>query len=291
MSDWRQLYPFESRYFQLPGGPRMHYLQEGRGEPVLMLHGNPTWSFFYRDLIRELRGSFRCIAPDHIGCGLSEKPGASYPYQLQQHIDNVRALIQHLGLAKFHLVVHDWGGAIGLGVASYLSEYVQSLTVLNTAAFPFASIPWRIAVCRTPVLGKLLVQGGNAFAVAATVMTTVKPLPDVVKAGYLHPYNSFANRIATHKFVLDIPMSPSHPSYPALLRSQQGVCDMAGKPVRIFWGMRDWCFHTGILAEWRKRLPHAEVSTWEDAGHYLLEDRGAQINPAIAAFLNRNKVC
>lgn len=288
MSDWRTLYPFESHHLQLQDGQRLHYLKEGKGPAVLMLHGNPTWSFFYRDLIPILRDRFCCIAPDHIGCGLSDKPGDAYPYTLQQHTDNALALIESLGLSSFHLIVHDWGGAIGLALASHLPERIASLTVLNTAAFPFPSIPRRIALCRTPLLGRLMVQGANAFARAATFMTTVRPLPAAVKAGYLHPYNNFANRIATYRFVKDIPLSPQHPSYPALLRSQNGVELMAKRPVRIFWGMRDWCFHPGILAEWRRRLPHAEVSTWEDAGHYLLEDRGGQINPAIAAFLQRN---
>ncbi|MCD8483074.1 MAG: hypothetical protein LR015_10670 [Verrucomicrobia bacterium] len=166
----------------------------------------------------------------------------------------------------------------------HIPHRIRSLTVLNTAAFPFHSIPYRIAVCRTPLLGKWLVQGLNAFARAATRMTTVKPLDPAVKAGYLHPYDSYRNRIATHRFVVDIPTNLLHPSYAALYKAEQGVLSMQDKPVRIFWGMRDWCFHSGILAEWRKRLPKAEVSVWEDAGHYLLEDRGTPNQPRYRCF-------
>src|SRR3989338_6551111 len=116
LDSWRKLYPFESHFLDLEG-VRYHYVDEGRGEPVVLLHGNPTWSFYYRRLILDLRQRYRVIAPDHIGCGFSDKP-QRYAYTLEQHIANGQALIERLGLARIALVMHDWGGAIGMGSAT-----------------------------------------------------------------------------------------------------------------------------------------------------------------------------
>ena len=131
-------YPFRSCFFDLqvdsketaPGSGsfdplRLHYLDEGAGEAVLMLHGNPTWSFFYRNIIRELRDSFRCVAPDHIGCGLSSKP-QRYGYRLSDHIENLATLVDSLNLESFHLIVHDWGGPIGMALAERMPEAIRN---------------------------------------------------------------------------------------------------------------------------------------------------------------------
>ena len=115
--DVRQLYPFDGRLYLLTNGHCLHYLDEGAGPPVLMLHGNPTWSFYYRDLVLGLRDHFRCIVPDHLGCGLSDKP-QDFSYRLEDHIRHVEELVEHLQLERVHLVVHDWGGAIGMGFAT-----------------------------------------------------------------------------------------------------------------------------------------------------------------------------
>ena len=127
-------YPFQSHYFNLEDSQRLHYLDEGSGDVILMLHGNPTWSYYYRHLIKTLSKNYRVIAPDHIGCGLSSKP-QDYNYNLSNHIHNVEKLIEKLGIKKFSLVVHDWGGAIGLGLATKYPSRLQKLIILNTAAF------------------------------------------------------------------------------------------------------------------------------------------------------------
>ena len=132
-----ETYPFAQNSHDLPGSIRMNYVDHGEGESVLLLHGNPSWSFLYRDLVQQLSANqFRCIAPDHIGCGLSDKPQA-YSYTLRKHIDNIESLAERLKLDSFHLVVHDWGGAIGCGLAVRNPERVRSLSILNTAAFRF----------------------------------------------------------------------------------------------------------------------------------------------------------
>ena len=155
LPDWlRRLYPFEPGSFPC-GSARMSYVDEGprSDEGVLLVHGNPTWSFFFRELIGRLASAgMRCVAPDHIGMGLSDKPG-DYPYRLAVHIANIEGLVAALGLRRVHLVVHDWGGAIGFGLAVRHPGSVGRIVILNTAAFPSPRIPLRISLCRMPLVG------------------------------------------------------------------------------------------------------------------------------------------
>jgi pimeloyl-ACP methyl ester carboxylesterase len=282
---WRSLYPFDSRWLSL-GGPRYHYVDEGAGETLLLVHGNPTWSFYWRDLILPLRDRYRLVAPDHIGCGLSDKP-QDYPYRLAQHIDNLKRLILELDLRDITLCVHDWGGAIGLGAAVDLPERFARLVICNTAAFRCATMPKRIRICRTPVLGPLAVRGFNAFARAALTMATEKPerFTPTVKAGLLAPYDSWAHRVAIQRFVEDIPMHAGHPSYARLMQIEEGLPSLADKPIATFWGMRDWCFTPAMLERFEAIFPNAEVHRFVDAGHYVVEDAHERIVPALEAFL------
>lgn len=281
---WLQVqYPFDRHVFDV-GGARLNFIDAGQGPPVVMLHGNPTWSFFYRNLVLGLQSTNRCLVPDHLGCGLSDKPQDA-DYSLAAHIRRTRDWIQSLDIDKFHLVVHDWGGAIGFGVADSLRDKVNSISILNTAAFTFPSIPLRISVCRWPLVGRLLVRGLNGFVEAATKMTTVNPLPEAVVEGYRYPYTNWHDRVAVNAFVNEIPMRRSHPSWNTLKRIEESLPFWRDKPVQILWGMQDWCFHPGILAEWEKRLPEATVYRFAEAGHYLMEDAGDAIYPAIREFV------
>lgn len=288
MENWRSEYPFESHYLDVGDGVRMHYLDEGprHDEAVVLLHGNPTWSFYYRHLVQALRGQMRCIVPDHVGMGLSDKP-ARYPYQLARRIGDVQQLIAHLRLKRIHLVVHDWGGAIGMGVATRAADATGRIVILNTAAFPDERIPGRIAVCRWPVLGAVLVRGFNGFAGPAVKMAVTKPLPPAVRAGYLAPYDSWANRVAVHQFVRDIPMSADHPSRPILQQIGIDLAWLRAKPVLIGWGGRDFCFNDHFYERWQQLLPQAETEHYADAGHYVLEDARERLVPRIVEFLGR----
>lgn len=279
----RVLYPFEPHLHPTAEG-NLHYVDEGQGDAIVFLHGNPTWSFFYREVILALRSRYRCLALDHLGCGLSDKPQQAH-YRLAGHIERALSWLQSLQLKRFHLVVHDWGGAIGMGVAKAIPDQVHSLTILNTAAFPFPSIPPRIAACRIPLLGKLAVRGANLFAVKATELTTVQPLSPAAKDGFLFPYGSWANRVAIHAFVKDIPMSKRHPSWQCLYEIGDSISRWRKHPVQIIWGMQDWCFHTGILDEWQRRLPEAVVHRIDDAGHYLIEDAPETVIGLLSEFL------
>lgn len=297
---WRSQYPFGSHFLPV-GGFNLHYVDEGPGStstaesndhalgPVLMIHGNPTWSFYYRNLILALREHRRCIAVDHIGCGLSDKP-ADFDYCLQQHIDNVTALVEHLDLSNVTLVAHDWGGSIGLGALLAMKERFKRIVLFNTAAFPPPYIPFRIRVCRWPIVGKIGLQGFNLFAKAAIRMATEQKggLPSTVAEGLLAPYDSWNNRIATYQFVKDIPLSRSHRTWSVLEGIEKQLPDLSSMPSLLMWGMKDWCFRPECLERFESYWPQAEVHRYEDAGHYVVEDELEKIVPTLQDFLNRN---
>ncbi len=281
------LYPFAPRSFLTPRSAYLSYVDVGprSDEAVLMLHGNPTWSFFYRDLIQELSPQFRCIAPDHIGMGLSEKP-SNYDYRLATRIADIEALVASLGLKRVHLVVHDWGGAIGFGFATRHPGLIGKITILNTAAFVSDRIPPRIALCRLPVVGEWLVRALNGFAKPAIWMAMhTRTLDPEEKRGYLFPYDSWASRIAVHRFVADIPLEPNHPSRETLAQIERDLRLLDGQPKLIIWGGKDFCFNDDFLARWRKIYPTARVEYLAEAGHYVLDDAGASARDKIREFL------
>ena len=274
-------------------GLSYHYLDEGDGEPLVMVHGNPTWSFYYRSLVQALSGRYRCIAPDHIGCGLSDKPAATdYDYRLQSRVDDLEAFVDQLHLDnKITLVLHDWGGMIGMALAVRRPRRIGRLIILNTAAFlPPAGkrLPLRLRLIRDfKLLSIPAVLGLNLFSRGALVMAAHKKLPAPVKAGLTAPYNNWKNRIATLKFVQDIPLRQQDPSY-ALVKSVDTQLEvLAGKPMLICWGENDFVFDMDYLAEWRRRFPDAQVHTFAHAGHYVLEDEPHKVIQLIEHFLKR----
>ncbi len=281
------LYPFRPREHVTPRGARMSYVDAGGegDEAVLMLHGNPTWSFYYRELIQAISPHRRCIAPDHIGMGLSEKP-QDYDYTLATRIDDIVELVRALGLQEVDLVVHDWGGAIGFGVAARLPELIRRIVILNTGAFPLDHIPARIALCRAPVIGRPLVRGLNGFAWPATWMAmSRRALSPDEQRGYLLPYDNWANRVAVHAFVEDIPMGPDHPSWLTLCGVADGIAQFHSHRALIIWGGQDFCFNDRFYEEWRERLPRAETFYLDDAGHYVLDDARGDAVPRATEFL------
>ncbi len=279
--------------FLLRDGLRLAYRDEGQGEPLLLLHGNPTWSFFYRNLIASLKDSYRLIAPDHVGCGLSDKPGDDrYDYTLSSRIDDLDALVSHLNLGdNITLVLHDWGGMIGMGWAHRNPGRVKRLVLLNTAAFllpPGRSLPWQIWLVRNTPLGPLLVRGLGAFSGGLVRYCSVKPLPPEVRAAYLAPHDSWANRISVLRFVEDIPTRPRDRSYSLVRSVMDGLGQFRDLPLLICWGEKDFVFDGHFLAEWRRRFPGAEVHSFPRAGHLVLEDAGEEIYPLVRDFLQRH---
>jgi haloalkane dehalogenase len=287
----RELYPFEGRFLDLEGG-RMHFLDEGsaEGAPVLMLHGNPSWSFLFRDLVKAWRPHGRAIVPDHIGMGLSDKPEDDrYPYTLSRRVDDVEALLAHLGITgPVSLVLHDWGGMIGMAWAARHPERVARIVAMNTAAFrlpPTKPFPWPLRIVRDTPLGRGLVRGFNAFAEVASRVCVVRPLAPEVRAAFVAPYDSWTHRVATHRFVADIPLGPGDPAWRTVLEVEQALPGLAHVPVLLGWGARDFVFDDHFLREWQARFPHAVTHRYADAGHYVLEDAGDALIPEIVRFL------
>lgn len=286
------LYPFEPRAFDRDG-LTMSYVDEGEGDPVVMVHGNPTWSFYYRDLIQGIRGVCRTIVPDHIGCGLSDKPGKErYDYRLKSRIDDLEALLEHLEVReKITLVIHDWGGAIGMGYAVRHPERIARLVVLNTAAFGLPKgkrFPWALRPARFFTPAQWLILRFNAFAGIAAWTASKRRLSAEERVGYLAPYDTPENRIATLEFVKDIPLGPEDPSYATLQEIHRGLAHFRQTPAVICWGMKDFVFDKAFLEQWKLELPDADVYTFENAGHYVLEDAGEQILGIVKRFFEAN---
>jgi pimeloyl-ACP methyl ester carboxylesterase len=286
------LFPFAEHWLTLEPGIRMHYVDEGpRDAPaVLMLHGNPTWSFYWRRLITALSPTHRVIAPDHIGCGKSDKPDdARYPYRLARRIADIERLVEALSLRDITLMVHDWGGMIGMGVVHRHPQLLSKLVLLNTAAFPLPAskrMPASLWLARNTGLGAVLVRGANAFARAATrLCVTRRPLAPEIREALCAPYDSWDHRRAVLRFVQDIPLRSGDPGFEILTEVGGKLQQFDDRPVLIAWGMRDFVFDEHFLRVWEQKLPRAEVHRFDDAGHYVLEDAGDEIESLVMKFL------
>lgn len=276
-------------------GQQMHVIDEGprqesRGT-LVMVHGNPTWSFYYRRLVAHFSHRYRCIVPDHIGMGLSSKPDdKAYPYTLDQRIADLDNLLEQLcPEGPLTLILHDWGGMIGMGYAVRHRSRIARLVLMNTAAFRLPegkTLPWSLAICRTSLLGAVAVRGLNLFCLGA-VRQCIKAarLSHDDQARLLAPYDSWANRIAVHRFVQDIPLNPGDTSYAGVTFIEQGLTQFLDCQAQIFWGGQDFVFDDDFLAEWRTIWPQAEVHRFPEAGHYVLEDAHEQIIPLLEEFL------
>jgi haloalkane dehalogenase len=287
------LYPFESRWLNLDG-LRLHYLDEGSGEAVVAVHGNPTWSFYYRNLVRELRDDYRVIVPDHMGCGLSDKPSdEAYDYTLSRRIEDFSQLMDELGVEDINLVVHDWGGMIGCAWAVRNVERIKRLVILNTAAFPLPAtkrFPWQLWMVRDTPLGPVMVRGLNAFARGATHLAcTRKRLSKEVRDAFCAPYDSWAARRATLRFVQDIPLRPGDRGYEIVSGTSEQLEVFRDRPVLVCWGDKDFVFDHHFLAVWQRILPNADVHRFGDCGHWILEDASEEVIPIIKQFLGSSE--
>ncbi|MEQ1824573.1 MAG: alpha/beta fold hydrolase [Pirellula sp.] len=291
---WRTEYPFASNYLELQPSIRMHYVDEQPSadsiatnkSTILCVHGNPTWSFYYRSIVSHFSKTHRVVAVDHVGCGLSDKP-LHYAYTLEQHTRNLIRLIDSLDLDDITLVVHDWGGAIGLGAAVERASRFRNLLVLNTAAFPPPYIPWRIAACRIPCIGSWAIRYLNAFARTATFMA-IDRLPRLsqnAKNGLLAPYDTPNHRIAIDGFVRDIPMTKSHPTRQVLEKLEQQLTKLCQCNIRFVWGMKDWCFTPVCMERMNQHWPNATRRELSDVGHYVMEEAPGKVIEELANLL------
>ena len=288
------LFPFKRNYLDR-NGQQYHYLNEGEGEPVVMVHGNPSWSFYYRNLVQALSKNNQCIVPDHIGCGLSDKPSDNnYEYTLKNRIDDLEALLESLQITEnITLVVHDWGGMIGMGYAARYPERIKRLVILNTSAFHLPKskpFPLGLWICRNTLLGTLLVRGLNAFSSAASyVGVKRKAMPKAVREAYVMPFNSWKNRISTLRFVQDIPLFKNDKNYQLVSDISDSLVHFEKIPTIICWGLKDFVFDKHFLAVWKEKMPHAQVNEFDDCGHYILEDASDEVITLIEQFMETNK--
>lgn len=270
----------------------MHYLDEGSGPVVVMVHGNPSWSFYYRKLVQRLSETHRCIVPDHIGCGLSDKPtDDTYAFTLEQRISDLDQLLSQVCPDEpVIMVVHDWGGMIGTSWATRNHDRIKGLVVLNTAAFHMPSdksLPWQLFLARNTSLGSLLVRGFNAFSVGASVIgCTRKPMPSAIKKAYQAPYDSWNNRIATLRFVQDIPLEPGDSGYDIVSKTSDSLALFQETPTFIGWGLKDVVFDETFLRVWKTKFPNATTVEVPDGGHYILEDAPEIMLPAVEKFIS-----
>ena len=258
-----------------------------------MLHGNPSWSYYWRNLVSRLSDRYRCIVPDHVGMGLSDKPGDDkYEYTLQSRVDDLGALLQHLGIdGPVTLAVHDWGGMIGFGWALRDPSRVKRLVITNTAAFPLPAakrFPKRLAVGRDSRVGGWLIRRFNLFARGAARFGTVRSLPKDVREAYAGVYDGWENAIATLRFMQDIPLGEGDAAWPLLKASEAALPGYADRPAFLGWGLKDFVFDRHFLDGFRAALPKAEAMMFDDAGHYVLEDKAEALVPAIRRFLDVN---
>ena len=257
----------------------MHFIDEGPadGQPVVMVHGNPTWSFYYRNLVTALSEDHRCLVPDHIGMGLSDRPDdASYDYTLKSRLDDLGHWLDAVEPERpIDLIVHDWGGAIGLSWAARNPGRIRRLILLNTWAFNIPkheSLPRSLKFARTAP-GAFLIRRFNAFSGLAVRMATEKRLDRDIANGLVAPYKGGPDqRLATLRFVQDIPLSETDPAWPVLAETEQRLPLLAEKPTLIAWGGKDFVFNDKVLEIWKQKLPDAEIEYLPQAGHYVLED-------------------
>lgn len=280
-------FPFAPHYHQVDDFA-MHYVDEGSGEPLVMLHGDPTWGYLFRNFIPPLSGRYRCIVPDHMGMGKSGTPPDPARYHLAQHVSNLESLLLALDLRDITLVLHDWGGPVGLGFATRHPERIKRLVLLNTWAFAV----WPCAMPRlTEIIrserGESFVLKRNGYLEPALMGATEHPerLTQTVMGAYRAPFPTPASRIAMLCWSRDIPVQQGDASYAEMARIEQGLSRFAATPTLLIWGMKDLVLPPTGLHQWQARYPDATTHEIDDANHFLQEDAPERIVGSIAAFL------
>ncbi len=285
------LYPFTPHYYSRHGID-IHYVDEGSGEPVVMVHGDPTWSFLYRTFVPPLSQHHRCIVPDHMGMGKSSIPQERSLYRLEPHCANLEALLLHLNLYDITLILHDWGGPVGLGFATHHPERIKRLVLMNTWAFapwPGGAFPRLLEIIRSE-RGEAFVQRKNGYLEPALIGTTYhsEKLTNTVLEAYRAPFPTPESRLAMLCWSRDIPVQETDASYTEMKRIEDGLPQFNAKPVLLVWGMQDPVIPPSILHRWQQLYPHATTHEIEDASHFLQEDAPDRIIPMIETFLKTN---
>jgi haloalkane dehalogenase len=272
----QDLYPFADRYADLEGA-RVHYLDEGDGPPLLLLHGNPTWSFLYRELVKGLTDRFRCIAPDHPGFGLSSAP-AGFGFTPAEHARVLEQLILQLDLRDVTMMVQDWGGPIGFDVATRHADRFSRFVIGNTWAWP-KSDPGTQLFSRLlgGPIGRRLILNRNIFVERLLPGgTRNRKLPEAVMAAYRGPFPDPPSRLPTYVFPREI-----LGSRPWLAEVERRLPAVTGRPALIVWPTGDVAFRGRERTRWEQLFADHRSITLEGARHYIQEDAPAEIVAAI----------
>ena len=277
----RKEYPFESRYFEVPAG-RLHYVDEGAGSPIVMVHGNPTWSFLYRHLIKLLRPKYRCIAVDHLGFGLSDKP-KDWSYRPEDHAKNLTALIESLGLKNITLILQDWGGPIGLSYAVSHAENVSRLVLINTWAWPVNRDLHYVGFSSFMggPIGRMLIRRYNFFAktMLRQAFGDKSKLSEAAHDHYLRALDAPEDRKGCMVFPKQIIAST-----PWLRQLWSRISTLNGKPKLLVWGMKDIAFRDKELKQWECTFPEARSVRLSTVGHFVQEEAPNELAGAVVSF-------
>lgn len=282
-------FPFAPRYHEA-NGFAMHFVDEGNGEPLVLVHGDPTWGYLWRKFISPLARRRRCIVPDHMGMGKSGVPEEPYPYRLHHHVVNLESLLLHLDLRGMTLVLHDWGGPVGLGVAMRHPERIKRLVLMNTWAFapwPGGPFPRLLELIRSD-RGERFVLEKDGYVEPALLGTTHHPerLTPAVLRGFRAPFPTPGARRALLCWSRDIPVCEADASYGEMKRIEEGLPRLADKPALLVWGMRDPVLSEPVLRRWQRVFPEAATLEIEDASHFLQEDAPERIVDRLERFLD-----
>ncbi|MBI2061879.1 MAG: alpha/beta fold hydrolase [Nitrospirae bacterium] len=280
----KDLYPFEHRFFSV-SGIRIHYVDEGHGETILFLHGNPTWSFVYRDVIRGLRSNrYRCVAPDYPGFGMSGKP-KDFGYTAADHARIMEAWITSQKLKDLTLFVHDWGGPIGLWLAVRHPDWIKRIIIANTWAWPVQGDPHftRFSRIMGGTLGRILIGYLNVFVNSGLKKGVVRGkerlTPPVMQA-YRAPFAKMADRKPMSIFPAQILAAEDF-----LKQVETGLAKLQKKPILILWGEKDIAFRMSELERFKTIFPAARVRSFPNAGHFVQEDVPEDVVSAIRGWM------
>ncbi|MHA1311369.1 MAG: alpha/beta fold hydrolase [Candidatus Helarchaeota archaeon] len=282
-------FPFKP-HFKKINGFDMHYIDEGNGEPIVLLHGEPTWGYLYRKFIPPLSKKNRIIVPDHMGFGKSDVPHDK-PYRLAQHIDNLSKLLTKLNLKNITLVVQNWGGPIGFGFAVSHHDLIKRIVIMNTSVGVAKEHRrlWFESMIENGTYNQLM---SNMKIFIPQMMFSIfvkkfsKDEKKIIKKAYIAPFPSPEYCIGAKAFPLDIPKGKNHPSSEIMQKIRDELILLKNKPKILIWGMKDKIFPPKIIEIWQKIYPDIKIYKINEAGHYLQEDAPEQIVQIIKEFIN-----
>ena len=284
--DWvsDEMYPFESRFFHTPDDHELHYVDEGAGAPIVFVHGNPSWSFEFRHLIGGLRSDFRCVAPDHIGFGLSSRSERWEDYHPKAHAERLAALLEKLELREITLFLVDWGGPIGLDFARKRPERVKRIVIANTWCWPVADDRYYVmfSAFMSSWIGQLFIQRFNMFV--NQVMPMAVGNKGCLTAPVLEHYRQAQPTPQARRGCAAL---PGHivgaTDWLASIWGERAK--FAGKPTLLFWGFKDIAFREKELGRWKSELQDYELHEFRDCGHFLAEEAPERMLPALRSFM------